>query len=163
MEQSGPTVELPYRQPTTLVDVPETMEHLESLISKYVVQEGPNKWRCTAPECNKLFKSQYFWRKHVSNRHGDLLDKFEAEMEDEKLQSVDDDTCSCGSWQAVSDSEDGDADDSASEHSVPDETTRLTPSDYNKFTWACASGCIEMLSKKLEEGIDIERETTKGM
>ncbi|KAK3300463.1 uncharacterized protein B0H64DRAFT_428529 [Chaetomium fimeti] len=50
-------------------------------LGKYCKQEDEHKWRCKVPECTKLFKEEYFWRKHVEKRHVDWLDKLKEEFE----------------------------------------------------------------------------------
>lgn len=47
---------------------------------KVVKQEDEHKWRCKIPDCNKLFKEEHFWRKHVEKRHGDWLDGLKQEV-----------------------------------------------------------------------------------
>ncbi|KAK4141586.1 uncharacterized protein C8A04DRAFT_38980 [Dichotomopilus funicola] len=50
-------------------------------LGKYVKQEDEHKWRCKVPECTKLFKEEYFWRKHVEKRHAEWLEKLKEEFE----------------------------------------------------------------------------------
>ena len=47
---------------------------------KFVKQEDEHKWRCKIPECNKLFKEEHFWKKHVEKRHTDWLDSLKQEV-----------------------------------------------------------------------------------
>ncbi|TLD26932.1 hypothetical protein PspLS_04825 [Pyricularia sp. CBS 133598] len=56
-------------------------EALDEELVKYVKQEEPNKWRCKAPECTKLFKEEHFWKKHVEKRHTEWLEKLKEEVE----------------------------------------------------------------------------------
>jgi uncharacterized C2H2 Zn-finger protein len=49
-------------------------------LGKYVKQEDEHKWRCKVPECTKLFKEEYFWRKHVEKRHAEWLEKLKEEV-----------------------------------------------------------------------------------
>ncbi|KAK4148948.1 serrate RNA effector molecule [Chaetomidium leptoderma] len=56
-------------------------ETVNDELPKYVKQEDEHKWRCRVPECTKLFKEEYFWRKHVEKRHADWLEKFKDEFE----------------------------------------------------------------------------------
>jgi hypothetical protein len=53
-------------------------EAIEVELSRYVKQEDEFRWRCKVPECTKLFKSKYFWRKHVENRHSEWLEQLEV-------------------------------------------------------------------------------------
>ncbi|CZR68675.1 uncharacterized protein PAC_18574 [Phialocephala subalpina] len=43
--------------------------HLEKKLAQFVVQEDEYKFRCLVPECNRLFKSEYFWKKHADTHH----------------------------------------------------------------------------------------------
>ena len=51
-----------------------TEEALQEELVKYVKQEDEHKFRCRVPECQKLFKEEHFWRKHVEKRHPDWLE-----------------------------------------------------------------------------------------
>jgi len=56
-------------------------EAINDDLGKYCKQEDEHKWRCKVPECTKLFKEEYFWRKHVEKRHVEWLEKFKEEFE----------------------------------------------------------------------------------
>jgi len=47
---------------------------------KFVKQEDEHKWRCKAPDCQKLFKEEHFWKKHVEKRHVEWLEKLKDEV-----------------------------------------------------------------------------------
>ena len=49
-------------------------------LAKYVKQEDENKWRCKVPDCQKLFKEEHFWKKHVEKRHDTWLEKLKEEV-----------------------------------------------------------------------------------
>lgn len=53
---------------------------VDSELLGFVRQEDEHKWRCKVPECNKLFKEQHFWKKHVEKRHTEWLDRFKQEV-----------------------------------------------------------------------------------
>lgn len=55
---------------------------------KVVKQEDEHKWRCKIPDCNKLFKEEHFWRKHVEKRHADWLDGLKQEVSHAALSFV---------------------------------------------------------------------------
>lgn len=55
-------------------------EGVNDELMKFVKQEDEHKWRCKIPECNKLFKEEHFWRKHVEKRHADWLDSVKQEV-----------------------------------------------------------------------------------
>lgn len=46
---------------------------LEEELAKFVKQEDEHKFRCRVPECQKLFKEEHFWKKHVEKRHPEWL------------------------------------------------------------------------------------------
>jgi len=50
-------------------------EALEEELAKYVKQEDESKYRCKAPDCQKLFKAVSFWRKHVEKRHTEWFEQ----------------------------------------------------------------------------------------
>lgn len=50
-----------------------TEEALQEDLVKYVKQEDEHKFRCRVPECQKLFKEEHFWKKHVEKRHPEWL------------------------------------------------------------------------------------------
>ena len=79
-----------------------------------------------------------------------LSDIFE---EDEK-----DDNSSCGSWQAVSES--GEV--KALEDEMVEEALRPSREDYKEFYRAAIHGDIAVLQAKLDLGLDVDRETSKG-
>lgn len=47
---------------------------LRDELAKYVKQEDEHKFRCRVPECQKLFKEEHFWKKHVEKRHPEWLE-----------------------------------------------------------------------------------------
>ena len=49
-------------------------------LGKHVKQEDEHKWRCKVPECTKLFKEEFFWRKHIEKRHVEWLEKLKDEV-----------------------------------------------------------------------------------
>lgn len=55
-------------------------EGIEDEFQRFVSQEDENRWRCKIPECNKLFKGQHFWRKHVEKRHEDFYDRIKQDV-----------------------------------------------------------------------------------
>lgn len=55
-------------------------EALEDELAKNVKQEDEHKFRCKVPDCNKLFKEDHFWKKHVEKRHSDWLDGLKQEV-----------------------------------------------------------------------------------
>ena len=55
-------------------------EALNEELLKHVKQEDEHKWRCKVPECTKLFKEEYFWKKHVEKRHAEWLEKLTEEV-----------------------------------------------------------------------------------
>ncbi|KAI1005504.1 hypothetical protein K3495_g2714 [Podosphaera aphanis] len=56
-------------------------EALKDELSKYVKQEDEHKFRCRVPECQKLFKEEHFWRKHVQKRHPEWLDGLKRDFD----------------------------------------------------------------------------------
>ena len=52
-----------------------TEEALQEELSKFVKQEDEHKFRCRVPECQKLFKEEHFWRKHVEKRHPEWVEE----------------------------------------------------------------------------------------
>jgi len=50
-------------------------EALKEEMIKFVKQEDEHKFRCRVPECQKLFKEEHFWRKHVEKRHPEWLEE----------------------------------------------------------------------------------------
>jgi uncharacterized C2H2 Zn-finger protein len=53
---------------------------LQEELAKYVKQEDEHKFRCRVPECQKLFKEEHFWKKHVEKRHPEWLDGIKQEV-----------------------------------------------------------------------------------
>jgi uncharacterized C2H2 Zn-finger protein len=58
---------------------------LEEDMAKYVKQEDEHKFRCRVPECQKLFKEEHFWKKHVEKRHPEWMEGLKQEVS--RLQS----------------------------------------------------------------------------
>ncbi|KAK7741240.1 hypothetical protein SLS63_000793 [Diaporthe eres] len=56
-------------------------EAVSEEMAKFVKQEDEHKWRCKVPECQKLFKEEHFWRKHVEKRHVDWMDSLKQDYE----------------------------------------------------------------------------------
>ncbi|KAL3427625.1 arsenite resistance protein Ars2 [Phlyctema vagabunda] len=54
---------------------------LEEELPKFVKQEDEHKFRCRIPECQKLFKEEHFWKKHVEKRHPEWLDSLKKDFE----------------------------------------------------------------------------------
>jgi uncharacterized C2H2 Zn-finger protein len=52
-----------------------TEEALKVELTKFVKQEDEHKFRCRVPDCQKLFKEEHFWKKHVEKRHPDWLEE----------------------------------------------------------------------------------------
>lgn len=52
-----------------------TAEAVEEELKKFVKQEDEHKFRCRVPDCQKLFKEEHFWKKHVEKRHPDWLEE----------------------------------------------------------------------------------------
>ncbi|KAH8593646.1 hypothetical protein B0O99DRAFT_207486 [Bisporella sp. PMI_857] len=50
-----------------------TDEAVQRELSKFVKQEDEHKFRCRVPDCQKLFKEEHFWKKHVEKRHPEWL------------------------------------------------------------------------------------------
>ena len=57
-----------------------TEEALKDELVKYVKQEDDHKFRCRVPECQKLFKEEHFWKKHVEKRHPEWLDGLKRDV-----------------------------------------------------------------------------------
>jgi hypothetical protein len=51
-----------------------TEDALKRELVKYVKQEDEHKFRCRVPDCQKLFKEEHFWKKHVEKRHPEWLE-----------------------------------------------------------------------------------------
>jgi hypothetical protein len=57
-----------------------TEEALKEELVKYVKQEDEHKFRCRVPECQKLFKEEHFWKKHVEKRHPEWLEGLKKDV-----------------------------------------------------------------------------------
>lgn len=57
-----------------------TEEALQEELVKYVKQEDEHKFRCRVPECQKLFKEEHFWKKHVEKRHPEWLEAMKKDV-----------------------------------------------------------------------------------
>jgi uncharacterized C2H2 Zn-finger protein len=57
-----------------------TEEALEEELRKHVKQEDEHKFRCRVPECQKLFKEEHFWKKHVDKRHPEWLESLKQDV-----------------------------------------------------------------------------------
>lgn len=57
-----------------------TEEALQEEFPKYVKQEDEHKFRCRVPECQKLFKEEHFWKKHVEKRHPEWLEGLKKDV-----------------------------------------------------------------------------------
>jgi hypothetical protein len=55
-------------------------EAVDEELSKYVKQEDEAKYRCKVPECQKLFKAEHFWKKHVEKRHEDWYKELRSDV-----------------------------------------------------------------------------------
>ena len=55
-------------------------EAVKEELAKYVKQEDEHKFRCRVPECQKLFKEEHFWRKHVEKRHPEWLESLKTDV-----------------------------------------------------------------------------------
>ncbi|KAK1142101.1 hypothetical protein N8T08_008184 [Aspergillus melleus] len=53
---------------------------LEEELSKFMKQEDESKYRCKVPECTKLFKAEYFWRKHIEKRHTEWYESIRSDL-----------------------------------------------------------------------------------
>ncbi len=53
---------------------------LKDELVKYVKQEDEHKFRCRVPECQKLFKEEHFWKKHVEKRHPEWLEGLKRDV-----------------------------------------------------------------------------------
>ncbi|TVY76035.1 hypothetical protein LSUE1_G007787 [Lachnellula suecica] len=49
-------------------------------LAKYVTQEGEYMFRCQLPECKKLFKEEYSWKRHVETRHSEWSEKLKLSL-----------------------------------------------------------------------------------
>lgn len=63
-------------------------EALTEELAKYVKQEDEHKFRCRVPECQKLFKEEHFWKKHVEKRHPEWLEGVKQEVSEQISQPV---------------------------------------------------------------------------
>lgn len=57
-----------------------TEDALKDELPKYVKQEDEHKFRCRVPECQKLFKEEHFWKKHVEKRHPEWLEGLKKDV-----------------------------------------------------------------------------------
>lgn len=57
-----------------------TEEALKKELLKYVKQEDEHKYRCRVPDCQKLFKEEHFWKKHVEKRHPEWLEALRTDV-----------------------------------------------------------------------------------
>lgn len=57
-----------------------TEEALKIELAKFVKQEDEHKFRCRVPECQKLFKEEHFWKKHVEKRHPEWLESLRKDV-----------------------------------------------------------------------------------
>lgn len=57
-----------------------TDDALKRELTKYVKQEDEHKFRCRVPECQKLFKEEHFWKKHVEKRHPEWLEGLKSDV-----------------------------------------------------------------------------------
>lgn len=55
-------------------------EALQEELAKFVKQEDDSKFRCKVPECNKLFKAEHFWEKHVEKRHAEWYNTIKSDV-----------------------------------------------------------------------------------
>ncbi|PHH49782.1 Serrate RNA effector molecule -like protein [Ceratocystis fimbriata CBS 114723] len=55
-------------------------EAMDEEMAKFVKQEDEHKWRCKIPDCNKLFKEEHFWKKHVEKRHTEWYESLQHEF-----------------------------------------------------------------------------------
>jgi uncharacterized C2H2 Zn-finger protein len=58
-----------------------TEEALQEEMTKFVKQEDEHKFRCRVPECQKLFKEEHFWKKHVEKRHPEWLEGLKKDFD----------------------------------------------------------------------------------
>ncbi|TAQ89557.1 hypothetical protein B7494_g2114 [Chlorociboria aeruginascens] len=58
-----------------------TEEALKEELVKFVKQEDEHKFRCRVPECQKLFKEEHFWKKHVEKRHPEWLEGLKTDFD----------------------------------------------------------------------------------
>ena len=57
-----------------------TEEAMKKELLKYVKQEDEHKYRCRVPDCQKLFKEEHFWKKHVEKRHPEWLEALRTDV-----------------------------------------------------------------------------------
>jgi hypothetical protein len=53
----------------------------ETFLDRHMVRVDEQKFRCKVGDCTKLFKGDEFVRKHIRNKHADVLSKFERDVE----------------------------------------------------------------------------------
>jgi uncharacterized C2H2 Zn-finger protein len=57
-----------------------TEDAVQEELAKFVKQEDEHKFRCRVPECQKLFKEEHFWKKHVEKRHPEWLESLKKDV-----------------------------------------------------------------------------------
>ena len=57
-----------------------TEDALKRELTKFVKQEDEHKFRCRVPDCQKLFKEEHFWKKHVEKRHPEWLESLKSDV-----------------------------------------------------------------------------------
>lgn len=65
-----------------------TEDALKRELVKYVKQEDEHKFRCRVPDCQKLFKEEHFWKKHVEKRHPEWLEGLKFDVSDSTLYTL---------------------------------------------------------------------------
>jgi hypothetical protein len=55
-------------------------EALVVTLARYVKQDDAQRFRCRVPECQKLFRGEHFWRKHVGARHAEWMEGIKQEL-----------------------------------------------------------------------------------
>ena len=78
-----------------------TEEALQEELVKYVKQEDEHKFRCRVPECQKLFKEEHFWKKHVEKRHAEWLAGLKKDVSQEIIFIVLANNCAVRSRQYI--------------------------------------------------------------
>lgn len=57
-----------------------TDEAVQDELLKFVKQEDEHKFRCRVPDCQKLFKEEHFWRKHIEKRHPEWFEGLKKDV-----------------------------------------------------------------------------------
>jgi hypothetical protein len=57
-----------------------TEDAMKKELAKHVKQEDEHKFRCRVPDCQKLFKEEHFWKKHVEKRHPEWLEGLKKDV-----------------------------------------------------------------------------------